>query len=904
MSIRKKLQLGILVTGGLALLVFGLILTWTSRQVSEVFEQSKTVNNIVGEVFELNIVTNDYLLHHEERAQAQWQLRYSSLAQILTEVEAKYPEEELLDRVIQNHAELQPLFSQLVTSYVGEDSSELEQRLASQLAVKTQTMVADTFRLAETFSARAESARRRGSFPLMASGLIILTLMVSTIILVSNDIVARITNLHRGTEIIAAGDLDYKVDVGGHDEIGDLAHAFNEMAASLEKQIAERKQTERVQEALYTISQAAVTAENLEDLYLAIHHALSSLMPVDNFYIALYDPDSDRISFPYFVDQYDPFPSPRKPGRGLTEYVLRTGRPLLTDPQIFKQLLQQGEVELIGTEPVAWLGVPLKVGAKVLGVIAMQSYTENVRLAHVDTEMLEFFSTQVTTAIERKLAQQRIADALDFNKTLIDSSTFGIIAYDASGQCISANEASARIIGANRDQVLGQNFRQIASWKSSGLLEAAEETLASGENRHLEVQLTTTFGLDVWLDCHFARFTLENEPHLLLAVGDIIEHKRTEAALYASERRIAAVLEAVPLGIVISMPGPEGTVLQANPALLKIFGYDSEEEFLELPASAHYQDPLDRQRFTELLERGYVKEYETRFKRKDGTVFWGSISSVTRKTEDGSVQFINAILDITERKHFENQIQSYADKLERSNRDLQDFAYIASHDLQEPLRKVTAFSDRLVTKYGEAIDETGRDYLRRMQSATQRMQTLIDDLLAFSRVSTKGKPFIQVDMTDVAQEVLSDLESRIEQTGGQVEIRDLPVIDADPTQMRQLLQNLISNALKFHKQDQAPIVKVSGKQISDQSYQITVEDNVIGFDPQFSERIFQPFQRLHGRGEYEGSGMGLAICRRIVKRHGGSITADSIPGQGATFIVTLPLQQKTQLKHPRISLPV
>jgi len=765
-SIRKKLQLGILVTGGITLLVFGLILAWTSRQVSEAIEQNKAVNNIVRGVFELNIITNDYLLHHEERAQAQWQLRYSSLAQILTEVGAKYPEEEILNRVIQNHAELQPLFSQLVTSYEGEGLSELEQRLASQLAVKSQTTVTNTFRLAETASARAESAQRRGSSLLMVSGMIILTLMVSTISLVSNDIVARIANLHRGTEIIAAGDLDYKVDVGGHDEIGDLAHAFNEMAASLKKQVAERKQAERMQEALYVISQAAVTAENLEDLYLAIHRALGDLMPADNFYIALYDPDADRISFPYFVDQLDDTPLPKKLGRGLTGYVLRTGRPLLADPQKFTQLVQQGEVELIGTEPVDWLGVPLKVGAKVLGVIAVQSYTENVRLAHADTEMLEFVSAQVTTAIERKLAQQRIADALDFNKTLIDSSTFGISAYNASGQCISANEASASIIGATREQVLGQNFRQNASWKSSGLLEAAEETLASGENRHLEVQLTTTFGLDVWLDCRFARFTLGSEHHLLLVFGDI-----------------------------------------------------------------------------------------------------------------------------TERKHFVEQIQSYADKLERSNRDLQDFAYIASHDLQEPLRKVTTFGDRLAAKYGEALDETGRDYLQRMQNATHRMQNLINSLLAFSRVTTKGKPFIQVDLTEVAQEVLSDLESRIEQTSGKVEVGELPEIEADPTQMHQLLQNLIANALKFHKQGEAPRVKVLSALEKDRFCQITVEDNGIGFDPQFAERIFQPFQRLHGRGEYEGSGIGLAICRRIAERHGGSIRAESEPGQGVIFIVTLPLHQ-------------
>ena len=250
MSIRK-IRLAILVTGGITLLVFGLILAWTSRQVSEAMGQSRAIDKVVRGVFELNIITNDYLLHHEERAQAQWQLRYSSLAQILTEVGPKYPEEEVLDRVIRNHAEIQPVFSQLITNYKSQGLSELEQRLASQLTVKAQTMVADTFRLAETARARVESAQGRGSFLLMASGVIILTLMVSTIVLVSNDIVARITNLHRGTEIIAAGDLDYQVDVGGRDEIGDLAHAFNEMTrqlresyGALEEEITERKRAE------------------------------------------------------------------------------------------------------------------------------------------------------------------------------------------------------------------------------------------------------------------------------------------------------------------------------------------------------------------------------------------------------------------------------------------------------------------------------------------------------------------------------------------------------------------------------------------------------------------------------------------------------------------------------------
>jgi light-regulated signal transduction histidine kinase (bacteriophytochrome) len=254
----------------------------------------------------------------------------------------------------------------------------------------------------------------------------------------------------------------------------------------------------------------------------------------------------------------------------------------------------------------------------------------------------------------------------------------------------------------------------------------------------------------------------------------------------------------------------------------------------------------------------------------------------------------------------EERSRNYAGQLERSNRDLQEFAYVASHDLQEPLRKILAFGDRLTTHYKAALDETGQDYLARMLDASRRMQILINDLLTYSRVATQAQPFVRVDLARVAADVVADLEHRIEQAKGRVEIGPLPTIDADPTQIHQLLQNLVGNALKFHRPDAPPVVKVYAHEGGERGarngerqeatldasrFTLHVEDNGIGFDPKYTDRIFKPFQRLHSRNDYEGAGMGLAICRRIVERHDGIITAVSAPGQGATFIVTLPLRQ-------------
>lgn len=242
-------------------------------------------------------------------------------------------------------------------------------------------------------------------------------------------------------------------------------------------------------------------------------------------------------------------------------------------------------------------------------------------------------------------------------------------------------------------------------------------------------------------------------------------------------------------------------------------------------------------------------------------------------------------------------------ELARSNAELQEFAYVASHDLQEPLRKIQAFGDRLMVKYSEVLTDQGRDYLERMQNAAGRMQALINDLLTLSRVTTRAQPFVLTNLTQVVQEVLCDLEVRIQQTGGCIEVGELPTLEADPLQMRQLLQNLIGNALKFHRDEEPPVIKIYSQLLAEQEWrptkgrnsglacQILVEDNGIGFDEKYKDRIFSAFQRLHGRCDYEGTGMGLAICRKIVERHHGSISTRSLPEQGSTFIVTLPVQQ-------------
>jgi light-regulated signal transduction histidine kinase (bacteriophytochrome) len=254
-----------------------------------------------------------------------------------------------------------------------------------------------------------------------------------------------------------------------------------------------------------------------------------------------------------------------------------------------------------------------------------------------------------------------------------------------------------------------------------------------------------------------------------------------------------------------------------------------------------------------------------------------------------------------------------AQELQRSNRELEQFASVASHDLQEPLRKIQAFGDRLRLHCHEQLGERGADYLQRVLESAGRMRKLIDDLLTYARVSTKAQPFSAVDLNEVVAEVSGDLEGRLHDVGGQLQLAKLPHIEADPLQMRQLFLNLIGNALKFHRPGVPPVVQISVQTIpapqrpldlpsgngdaharSPLHCEITVQDNGIGFEQVYVDRIFELFQRLHGRDEYQGTGMGLAICRKIVERHAGTITAQSAPGAGSRFVFTLPFQQNQQ----------
>jgi len=277
-----------------------------------------------------------------------------------------------------------------------------------------------------------------------------------------------------------------------------------------------------------------------------------------------------------------------------------------------------------------------------------------------------------------------------------------------------------------------------------------------------------------------------------------------------------------------------------------------------------------------------------------------SIARVIKDINGKPLKFVGSIKDVSRQRQIENSLTNMVEELKRSNRELEEFAYAASHDMQEPLRKITTFSDRLSEKYGNKLEAEGVMYLDRMVASAENMRLLINGLLEFSKIAKTAATYEQVNLNTVIQQVIAELELKVEETGTKIVCGHMPVITAVLSQMKQLLVNLIGNAIKFHRPGSEPYIRIEASSVLEdevlnrglnrrKTYQkIVVSDNGIGFEPEYADRIFQVFQRLHGKFEYPGSGIGLAICKKITEYHGGVIYAESKVGEGAAFVLILP----------------
>lgn len=525
-------------------------------------------------------------------------------------------------------------------------------------------------------------------------------------------------------------------------------------------------------------------------------------------------------------------------------------------------------------------------------VSARRHAEEELRQAHDQLEM---------RVAERTAELSRANDELKSSETqyrdLVETSHDLIWSVDPEGRWTFLNrEATRRIYGYEPEEMLGRVFTDFEKAEQVPRdLEVFNNVKAGQPYHQYETEHLTKDGKPVYLS--FNAIVLRDAKGRVLGTtgtaSDVTARRLAEEKLRESEERIRTIIDHAMDAVVVL--DAKGRIIYWNPQAERCFGWSALEamgrDAAELIMPLGHRDIYEKlmQRFLKTGAEGMMnRRVETSARNSDGREFPVEISVSPLRWGGGHV-FSAFVRDITERKEAEEAIRQKSEELARSNKELQDFAYVASHDLQEPLHKIIAFGDRLRNNSIGSLGEKAADSLERIQRAALRMRQLIDDLLLYARVTTRARPYEEVDLAALIKETLSVLEWRISESKARIEVGEMPVIDADRSQMLQLFQNLVGNALKFAKLGTPPEVKIWSRKGPQGQVEIGIEDSGIGIEEKFADLIFKPFQRLHGRNEYEGTGMGLAICQKIVARHGGAIEVESYLGEKTIFKVKLPV---------------
>jgi PAS domain S-box-containing protein len=575
----------------------------------------------------------------------------------------------------------------------------------------------------------------------------------------------------------------------------------------------------------------------------------------------------------------------------------------------------------LGHPPLeSFLGVPLIHEGSTIGMIALANrpggYTSS------EQESVETLAPVIVEAFMRKRAEQALRESEERFHRLFEDDLTGDFLCTPEGQILLCNPAFAEIFGfSSSDEAVGTSFLDLCvdlgeresmleSLKQQGKLWRYEawRKRRDGELIHVVENIV-------------GHFNDRGELHEMQGyIFDDTERKHAQeererllTVVQAEKDSLSSLVASIQDEVWFTDTQKRFTL--ANPSALREFslGSGANVDVEKLAASLTVLRPDGSPRPPEeapplrALKGEVVTNQEEMIETPaKGHLRYRQVSSAPVRDGSGNIiGSVSVVRDITEAKRMEEELRKSRDQLELrvrertselqlKNQELQDFAFVASHDLQEPLRKIQTFGNILVAKCSVSLDQISRDYLNRMQKAAGRMQNLLNSLLSYSRVTTKGAPMKKTELKRSVKEALSNLEILRGEKNAVVGIGDLPTVKADPVQMAQLFQNLIGNALKFHRDGEAPHIRIHAKEVGD-AYEIYVEDKGIGFDEKYLDKIFLPFQRLHGRSsEYEGVGMGLAICKKIVERHDGKITARSQLGKGSTFVVTLPADRKGQ----------
>lgn len=519
-------------------------------------------------------------------------------------------------------------------------------------------------------------------------------------------------------------------------------------------------------------------------------------------------------------------------------------------------------------------------------------------------------------------AIEKIKQSEEKFSKLFESSPFSItLAEIPSGKIIDVNENYIKLTGYNREELIGRTSLELNLIEKESRDKILEQLTERGTLKNAEVEIRVKSGKIIPILISIETITIGRQKYFLNAINDISERKKAEKelseknqSLEESESRIQTIFEAAPDAVIII--NHDGIIINWNAEAENIFGWEKKEVIgrtlaeIIIPERYREQHKNGLKNFIRTGEGKVIgKPIEIEALKKDNMEIPVELKISASVVNHNPPVFIGFVRDISKRRQAENTLNKKTTELieananlKKMNKELESFTYISSHDLQEPLRKIQTFTGRILEKENQNLSDTGKDYFHRMQDASQRMQTLLQDLLSFSRVNTAERKFEVTDLNKIIEEVKTEYKEIIEQKQAIIEVGPLCDANVIPFQMRQMFHNLISNALKFSKPEVPPHITITARNIKfskpdnaqlqpEKEYcHIIITDNGIGFEPNFAEKIFEVFQKLHGKDEYAGTGIGLAIVKKIVENHNGVITASSEPNKGATFDIYIPAE--------------
>ncbi|MBU2446168.1 MAG: PAS domain S-box protein [Bacteroidetes bacterium] len=657
-----------------------------------------------------------------------------------------------------------------------------------------------------------------------------------------------------------------------------------------------------LQTALYEINEAVDVSENLDDLYKSVHDTISKIMKADNFYIAIYYREEQKISFPYFVDEEEIFEEHKQKfdlGRGLTAYVIRSGQSMLCDLDRYKELVQSGQLEVLGPPPRIWLGVPLKIGYEIIGVMAVQDYKDAATYGEQEKRMLEYVSSQVAKVIYRKRAEEKILNSEFKYRKLFESANDAIFLMTGD-TFIDCNAKTEEMFGCTREQILlrkpyefsplvqpdGRNSKEKAIEKISNAFAGVPQFF---EWKHVKLDGTPFFA-----EVSLNHIVIDGKDMLQAIVRDITERKNSEEELKLSEQKYRDLFTHAPVGIY--QADRNGKIISANAMLANILGYGSVQELLTVNLKDIYLNEEERDALIKKFEPfGSAALLEVQWKKKSGEPIWIQMNAhAVKDANSQTLYFEGFVYDINDKKEFEKRIVCEKDKAEEANRLKSGFLSAMSHEIRTPLNAIIGYNDVLRYHFYDSVDEEVKLAFDSVEKGGLRLLDTIINILDISRLEANEFPinFQSLSFNELLISAYRLMKKTVESKGLKI-ITDIPteqiLVHADSYCLDSVVINVLNNAIKYSKEGE---IKVSLCKF-DTYAECIITDQGIGMSEDYQRHLFEPFSQedVGINRSYEGSGLGLAITKRFIDLINGEIEINSKKGVGTTVTLKIPLSK-------------